>query len=113
MEKLLADVQEKYDSVCRQLEYLHKQISEFNSQDEVKKANDYVQRITRRSLHIMSEKEYEANKKFRDKHYKSCQCGKHGTTFEYILTGTGIGTIIAVRCPVCKETEDITDVTDW
>lgn len=61
----------------------------------------------------MSDKEMDANSKFIQKHYKTCSCGKAGITFEYGLTGTGIGTAIYIRCTKCGEREDITDFGNW
>jgi len=36
-----------------------------------------------------------------------------GNTYIYTLTGTGIGACIKVKCPVCGEEEDITDISSW
>jgi hypothetical protein len=30
-----------------------------------------------------------------------------------INNGSGIGTIISVKCPICGEEQDITDYTNW
>jgi len=61
----------------------------------------------------MSKKEQETNERFRRKHFESCQKMNRCSSFEYVLTGTGIGTAISIRCPVCGEEENITDYDNW
>ena len=46
----------------------------------------------------------------KDSHYKSC---KNGSKYLYELTGTGIGTAITIKCPVCGEEKNITDYDCW
>lgn len=62
---------------------------------------------------MFSEKEQEANAQFRKEHFASCQSGGRTSSYEYVLTGTGIGTAITVRCPVCGKEENITDYSNW
>lgn len=109
----LEGIKKEYETAQSQIEYLRHQVETFNAQDEVKKANKRADRIASMSLHVLSDDEMASAKLFRDKHYKSCQSGKMSTTFEYILTGTGIGTAIEIRCPVCGHTENITDYSNW
>lgn len=45
-----------------------------------------------------------------DRHWKSCN---NPSNFIYDLTGTGIGTVIKIKCPVCGEEQDITDYDCW
>lgn len=113
MEELLKKVQEKYDSVCLSLEQCRRRLDDFNAQDEVKKANDRAEEVRRMSLYIMSKKEKDAAERFRKEHCGTCQKGRLSTTFEYVLTGTGIGTAISIRCPFCGAKEDITDIESW
>jgi hypothetical protein len=63
-----------------------------------------------RSLCKLTEKEYLADKKFRDKHFQKCE---NGGRFIYELIETGIGTIIKVGCPICGKGKDITDMKNW
>jgi len=62
------------------------------------------------SLHELTEKEYERNEKFRNKHYKKCN---NGNKYIYTLTGTGIGQCIYITCPICGKGKDITDTESW
>ena len=67
--------------------------------------------------HNLSDKELERLENFRERHYKKCAEPLHsknvGNTYIYDLIGTGIGTIIKVTCPLCGESEDITDTSSW
>lgn len=112
MEELLAMVKDKYDSMCTKLEHCQKQLTEFSAQDEIKKANEYAESIREHSLFTMSAKEAEAIKEFKAKHF-SCQSDRLSTSYEYVLTGTGIGTAISIRCPVCGEEKNVTDYDMW
>ena len=52
-------------------------------------------------------------------YHKRCRPKKNGDTlpqyapFKYILTPTGIGTSVSIKCPYCGKEKDITDVSDW
>lgn len=50
-------------------------------------------------------------KEFYAKHDK-CIHGV-GMKFSYIISPTGVGDVIEIRCNGCKETENITDVDSW
>ncbi len=113
MNDLLSQVQEKYDQVCMQRDHLQKRLMEFNAEEEIQKAKERVNSAYRHSLHVMSDKEMDARDRFVQRHYETCSCGKAGITFEYGLTGTGIGTAIYIRCTKCGEQEDITDFDNW
>lgn len=120
IDKLLKQIHSKYEQTCSQCNSLQKRLDEFNADEEIQKAHEetrrvkkYVESMRQHSLHIMSDKEMEANNRFIQKHYKTCSCGKAGITFEYGLTGTGIGTAIYIRCTKCGEREDITDFGNW
>lgn len=63
---------------------------------------------------IFSNKEDTSYRVFRERHYKSCgHNNKHDIGITIHLVGTGVGSIITLECPVCHETEDITDVSSW
>ena len=86
---------------------------------ETLKNVDYVAAEDTRhhSLLQLSDNEVKAIKDFRDKHYKKCAEPLHskaaGNTYIYELTGTGLGTCIKITCPICGETEDVTDTDSW
>ena len=63
-----------------------------------------------KELHHLIGSEAEAYRNFRHKHYESCN---NGTDFEISLKGSGIGEGITIKCPVCGESEDITDISKW
>lgn len=85
-------------------------LAEFNKDKEIKNLEDKLNKTYKLSLFNMSEKEYDDNKLFMKKHYQSCH---NGNTFIYTLSGTGIGCTIKVKCPVCGEEVDITDISNW
>ena len=110
MEKLLGSVQAEYDRQVSVAEYFRKQCEEFRKDDEIKSLQKQLDRTRRLSLHVMDEAEYEADKEFREWHYQNC---RNGSTFQYELIGTGIGTAISVICPRCGERKDITSFANW
>ena len=67
------------------------------------------------SLGILSDLEWERYRAFTRKHYQLHNNGKYkkddGITIH--MVGTGVGTCYTLECPVCHETEDITDVASW
>jgi hypothetical protein len=67
------------------------------------------------SLAIFSDLEQERYRAFINKHYQLHNNDKYkksdGITIH--MVGTGIGTCYTLECPVCHETEDITDVASW
>lgn len=113
IDQYLDGIKQEYESAQAQIRYLRHQNETFNAQEEVRKANERADRIQRMSLHVLSDDEMASAKLFRDKHYGLCQRGRMSTTFEYVLTGTGIGTAIEIRCPVCGQAENITDYSNW
>ena len=110
MRKLLCEVQAEYDRQVNATEYFRKQCQVFRKDQEIQGLETQVAELRRRSLHVMSEAEYNLAENFRNYHYKKCD---NGSTFQYELSGTGIGTIISIICPVCGERKDITDTESW
>ena len=86
---LLKAAQDEYDSLVELNESLRKKVAEWNKDEEIRKA---------------------VEKAFKDSHYESC---KNGGKYLYELTGTGIGTAITIKCPVCGEEKNITDYDCW
>lgn len=112
VKKLLFRVQEKFDSLEEENLNLRKQISSYNKEKEIQEREEIINDLRTRALHIMSDKEWEAYNEFREKHYKVSGC-KNPNHYVFDLVGTAIGTTIAVTCPVCGETKDITDLDSW
>ena len=78
--------------------------------DEViERLNKELERYRKNSLEVLSDKEMLQFKEFKHSHYKSC-----GTSDVWILLSpTGIGTAIKLKCPKCGEELDITDCDHW
>lgn len=88
---------------------LREKIREYNQEEEMKILQDEISRLKRESLVTLNEKEKQAAKKFSEEHYKSCK----NFYMEYIVVGTGIGTAVSVKCKICNEKKDITDMSNW
>ncbi len=89
---------------------LRKKLDEYNKEDEVQKKQDELNEVYDRSLVVMTDLEYERQQSFMKKHSESC---KNPYNFLYELVGTGIGTVIKIKCPMCEAEEDITDYAAW
>lgn len=51
--------------------------------------------------------------KFIDKHKDCYLKSTIGGKFTFIITPTGLGLIVSIKCNVCNEEEDITNCTNW
>ena len=78
--------------------------------DEViERLNKELERYRENSLQVLSDKEMLQFKAFKHSHYKSC-----GTSDTWVLLSpTGIGTAIKLKCPKCLAELDITDCDHW
>lgn len=47
------------------------------------------------------------------KEHSSCKNNTFEGKFSYIITPTGIGDCVAIKCNACKEVREITDVESW
>ena len=75
---------------------------------------------TRIPLCYLSAKEYEDSREFQQAHRNCCRkvlkkefFSSTGGGFSYIVTPTGIGDCITIRCNSCGEKKDITDTSSW
>lgn len=60
--------------------------------------------------------ELEAVERFKTKHRASCASKQNltaGEYWSYTFIPGGIGTVIIVKCNLCGEEEDVTDVSNW
>ena len=89
---------------------LHIRLQEYNKDEEIQKLEQEIRNLCNRSLLFFSEKEYQEWRKFLEHH--SSHCGTQGHCI-YDLCGTGIGTVIKLKCPICGEEVDITDYDCW
>ena len=101
MEKLLGSVQAEYDRQVSVADYFRKKCEEFRKDDEIKKLEEQLSEVRHYSLHVMNEEEYVEDAAFRAAHYMKC---RNGSTFQYELTGTGIGTAISVSSSTSRRT---------
>ena len=75
----------------------------------VERLNKELERYRKNSLQVLSDKEMLEFKEFKHSHYESC-----GTSDTWVLLSpTGIGTAIKLKCPKCGEEVDITDIDHW
>lgn len=108
--KILEEAQEEYNRQVKLVDHFREKYQEFCKDEEIQKLERQVDELRRYSLHVMSENEHTENAVFQAEHYMKC---KNGNRFQYELIGTGIGTVLYVRCPVCGEQKNITDLNSW
>ena len=113
-------IEDTLDLLKKQIDLLQKDKEDYrkdyiNARDEVYKdevverLNKELERYRENSLEVLSDKEMSQFKEFKYNHYKSC-----GTSDVCVLLSpTGIGTIIKLKCPKCSEEVDITDCDHW
>lgn len=77
---------------------------------DFEKEIDILNKHLSRAWMVLSPVEDERLRQFRDRHY---QLHKKDNGFIAHISGTGIGTCYKIECPICHESEDITDVSDW
>lgn len=109
-DECLETIKREYKSVCDSRDSFREQLHSWSKDGEIQAARRQADEYWRRSLCQCSEKEIERLKAFRSRHYQSC---KNDRCFQYELTGTGVGTIIKIRCPQCGVEEDVTDFDCW
>ena len=109
-EKILEELEQYITDLVDSNEKLKEQLNNYNKDEEIQRLKDEVLNLRRNSIHIMTEKEKMAAELFSTEHYYSC---KSQLGVDYILTGTGIGTAIKIKCNKCKVEKDITDFENW
>ena len=113
-------IEDTLDLLKKQIDLLQKDKEDYrkdyiNAKQEVYKdevierLNKELERYRNNSLQVLSDKEISQFREFKYNHYISC-----GTNDVYVLLSpTGIGTIIKLKCPKCSEEVDITDIDSW
>ena len=113
-------IEDTLDLLKKQIDLLQKDKEDYkkdyiNAKQEVYKdevierLNKELERYRENSLQVLSDKEISQFREFKYSHYKTC-----GTSDVCVLLSpTGIGTIIKLKCPKCKEELDITDIDSW
>lgn len=80
------------------------------SLQRISKLEEELKSIHEHSLLILTDYQAQADRKFKDNHYKSCS---NGNRYIYEITGHGFGVCLEITCPVCGKSEDITDSSTW
>ena len=75
----------------------------------VERLNKELERYRENSLQVLSDKEMSQFREFKHSHYKTCG----SNDIWVLLSPTGIGTAIKLKCPKCGEEVDITDIDSW
>ena len=113
-------IEDTLDLLKKQIDLLQKDKEDYrkdyiNAKQEVYKdevierLNKELERYRENSLQVLSNKEISQFREFKHSHYKSC-----GTNDVYVLLSpTGIGTIIKLKCCECVAEVDITDIDSW
>lgn len=115
-DEILDEAKHAYEKQESLVEYLRKALSEYNKDYEISKYKEQAEDIRNHSLLIMSDREMKDEKAFREHHYELHNGGKYksiANTYVYELTGTGLGCLIKIKCPICGEEKDITDTDSW
>ena len=97
---------------CTQLEENAKQVLD----ERLKKENeDLREQLSMSYGEFSSQVEKDRYLKFQDRHIHDRATSRaNGGKCPYLIpTGTGIGVILKVVCPICGEMEDITDTEVW
>ena len=113
-------IEDTLDLLKKQIDLLQKDKEDYrkdyiNAKQEVYKdevierLNKELERYRNNSLQVLSDKEMSQFREFKYNHYKTC-----GTSDVWVLLSpTGIGTAITLKCPKCGEEVDITDINHW
>ena len=113
----IENLKNSYEYMQHYMESMKETLDNWNKDEEIQKYKDQVTYIRDHSLLQLSDKERDALHNFRLKHYEKCALPKHsksiGNTYIYELTGTGLGCCIKITCPICGESEDVTDTSSW
>ena len=117
LDKILKDLKDEYTWMEKQVDYMHKEIEEWNKDEEIQKLKKQNKELIAHSFLQLSDKEMESEKAFREEHYKNCalplKSKAAGNTYIYEITGTGLGTIKKIKCPICGVEKDFTDIDSW
>ena len=113
-------IEDTLDLLKKQIDLLQKDKEDYrkdyiNAKQEVYKdevverLNKELERYRNNSLQVLSDEEMSQFREFKHSHYKNC-----GTSDVWVLLSpTGIGTAITLKCPKCGEEVDITDINHW
>lgn len=117
--KMISDTIQYYEETQKRLIEKNRHLTEAAEQvvrkDYEEQINNLNERIRLSYGEFASQKEKEAYNQFEKRHMHNRLTSKYnGGRAPYLIpTGTGLGTILKVVCPICGESEDITDTEAW
>ena len=79
--------------------------------EEIKRLKEELDFYQRNTLVTLSDKQRENARRFQKEHYENCETGM--MSFKYTIIPTGIGNVVEIRCPKCREILDLTDYDLW
>lgn len=94
---------------------LHDAAEQVVRREYEKHINDLEKQLNLSYGEFSSEKEKQAYEDFTQEHMHDRLTSRYnGGRAPYLIpTGTGIGTVLKVVCPICGESKDITDTKIW
>lgn len=110
IDRMLDEVRAEYHRMQEIDDSLRAEILDWNRDEQIQEANMRADYCRKHSLCNLSEKELKDLVTFRKRHYESC---KNSSTYIFEIAETGIGHCIKVKCPLCGQEEDITDLDCW
>lgn len=110
IQQSLNSIKQAVNYLVRDNKALRATLNRYDKEAGIKAKEDKIRSIYQRAVAVLSPVEHERCKAFREHHYQFC---KNGGRFIYDLQGTGIGTIVKIKCPICGIEKDITDAESW
>ena len=93
IQQSLNSIKQAVNYLVRDNKALRATLNRYDKEAGIKAKEDEIRSIQQRAITVLSPKEYERDKAFRDRHYQLC---KNGSRFIYDLQGTGIGTGVKI-----------------
>ena len=107
--------EEKVEERKKKNKQLYADAESIVRKDYEKQINNLKEQLSLSYGSFASQKELEAYRDFEKRHMHDRLTSRYngGRTPYLIPTGNGIGTVLKVVCPICNESEDITDIGAW
>lgn len=110
LQNIIRELEDECNSLLEDRDDLIEELRSWNRDVEIQKLEEQIRWYRAHSLQMLSDKEKESIQEFIESHFHSCN---NGSTYQYELAGTGIGTVIKIRCPICQQEKNITDYSTW
>ena len=107
--------EEKVEKLIEKNKQLYAAAESIIRKDYEKQINSLKEQLSLSYGEFASQKEKDAYDEFEKEHMHDRLSSRYnGGRAPYLIpTGTGIGTILKVVCPICGESKDITDNSVW